>query len=174
MAKRRRGKPYAAVLRAEAAAGGMRALARLLGVSPSTIHTWRTKGPSAKGKELLKGVKEPERRILAKDVIGPVQNKVRQKAQQALQYIKKLEKRSKAAKKAWRKRNTPKLYATWLDIHAPSGLPEDSKNKERIQVLRVHIQHNTAQFRRFMAAAARLSFATKQAKDFWFSPKALG
>lgn len=47
-----------AVVRAEKAAGGMRALARKLHVSPSTINRWRREGLSKAGKKKLESFKK--------------------------------------------------------------------------------------------------------------------
>ena len=47
-----------AVVRAEKAAGGMRALARKLRVSPSTINRWRREGLSKAGKKKLESFKK--------------------------------------------------------------------------------------------------------------------
>jgi DNA-binding transcriptional MerR regulator len=254
-------RPNALVLRAEAAAGGMRALARALGVSPSTVHRWRAVGPTAKGRELLHELglrvkpKRPKR-----GAAGPV----RPASQAVREFINKLERKSESSKKGWAKRRRKDRYQAlvhqydalesyhqnqtlpkrfvevakglglsleetkgfwsagakgsltsflgvsasdikkwlkselkpssaklvsdvkttvdeqcqslldeWIDIHAESGLQEDSKNKDRIAVLRNHISNNSAEFRRFMTAAQGLSFTTREAKDFWFSPSAI-
>lgn len=250
----------AAVLRAEAAAGGMRALARALGVSPSTIHRWRTVGLTPKGRELLHeaGLK-PKPRRPKKGAAGPVLGA----SYQVQAFVEKLEKKSDASKKGWAKRrrkdryqaliheynaleaqhqnvSIPKRFievakgltlsleeakgfwkagaegslpsflgVTTSDIEkwSKTELPEtraqlidnirtsadtqcenllevwnsihndkiqaNPKDKDRIQVLRTHIQQQTDEFSRFMKAAEGLSFSTREAKDFWFSPSAL-
>jgi DNA-binding transcriptional MerR regulator len=239
----------------------MRALARALGVSPSTIHRWRTQGLTPKGRELLhEAGLRPKAKRPSKKAAGPVQAA----SVQVAAFVVALEKKSEASKKGWAKRrrkeryqavlhewtaldlfhprttppkrfvevakglglsveeakgfweagvkgtlsdfvgvsqqdlsawkNTdlkPKaaqalddirtdvetkcktLYDEWIDIHADIGIQEDPKNPDRIQLLRVHIQNDTAEFKRFMKAATGLQFSTREAKDFWFSPSAL-
>jgi hypothetical protein len=239
----------------------MRALARALGVSPSTIHRWRTVGLTPKGRELLHeaGLK-PKPRRPKKGAAGPVLGAT----YQVQAFVEKLEKKSEASKKGWAKRrrkdryqaliheynalepyhqniSVPKrftevakgltlsleeakgfwkagaegslpsflgvtasdiekwaktelpetraqlidnirssadaqsdnLYAEWVDIHAEAGIQDNPKDKDRIQVLRNHIKNNSDEFKRFMRAAEDLSFSTREAKDFWFSPSAL-
>jgi hypothetical protein len=177
-----------AILRAEAAAGGMRALARALGVSPSTIHRWRTVGLTARGSDLLRQfdaearierlATEPEiRETKPQSPKKPRKREPKYKA--VLDFEARRQKQSEAAKRGWAKRKLHSIREKYLGPlwvgkgrnRLPNPESLHGMDKDDWYVLRHMIQSFDPRYAGFMNEATELGFSDSAARDEWFSPE---